>query len=280
LTRHIPRPETWLLLAALLPLTIAAGAPPVLAQEAAAEPPAERTSRLGGRVYLERRDPVVGSTVLVHEQGNSTRLFLTSTDDGGIFRVNGLPDGMYRVRVEREGLGAQVKDDVTLKFPFRAVVELDLDPVGSDAAAASRIMPDGSDLSGPLLVRGRVVTVDDEPVGEVALRFVRIDGAEDPRVVRSLPDGRFELGGVGSSVWRLEVNGVGYLAQRMALALHDETSLRVIVVPQPANYDPTPTELMPSEQLIPPPGFLDDETEEGAAEAEQGTTDNEAGSEG
>jgi hypothetical protein len=248
-----------LLVAALLAAGTVLGARPLFAQNAPAAQPAERLSRLGGRAYLQRRTPVPGATVLVHHEEHPTVLYLTSTDDEGEFRVAGLIDGFYRVRVEREGLGAQVKEGVSVKFPFRAVVELDLDPVPSQAAAKARIIPVATSTAGPLGVRGRVTDVGGEPVGEVQLRFVRLDGSEDPRVVRSLPDGSFELGGAGSGVWRLEVTGVGYLGQRMALDLHDEISLSVIVVRQPANYDPTPLELMPIEQPIPPPGFLDDE---------------------
>jgi hypothetical protein len=255
-----PRNTARILLAtALLAGGAAVEAPAVSAWDVPAAAPVQRTSRLGGRAYLQRRTPVVGATVLVHRQDRPDELFLTSTDDRGIFRIDGLPDGSYRVRVEREGLGAQVKDDVTLKFPFRAVVELDLDPVGSNAAASTMIVPASGGADGPLTVHGGVSGVDGEPVGEISLRFVRLDGAEDPRVVRSLPDGTFQLEGVGSGVWRLEVSGVGFLSQRMAIGLEGQVDLSVIIVRQPAGYDPTPLELMPVEQPIPPPGFLEEE---------------------
>ena len=61
-----------------------------------------------------------------------------------------------------------------------------------------------------------MIEVNGGPVAEIQLRFVRLDGREDPRVLRSLPDGSFELKGVSSGVWRVEVSGVGYLTQRMA----------------------------------------------------------------
>jgi hypothetical protein len=236
------RQLTTLIFGALFALAPAIGfAPPAVPQEAtervsgASEPAAQRTSRLGGRAYVERKTPIVGATVLVHREDDPSSLFLTSTDADGIFRVAGLPDGAYRVRIEREGFGAQVKDDVSVKFPFRAVVEFDLDPVGA--------------------------------VGELRLRFVRHDGSEDPRMVRSLTDGRFEISGISSGVWRVEISGVGFLTQRMALDLAGETSLTVLVVRQPPDYDPTPFDLMPSEQPIPPDGFLEETAGEYEAEA-------------
>jgi len=218
----------------------------------------QRVSRLGGRAYLKRKTPVVGATVLVHREDDPSNLFLTSTDAEGIFRVAGLPDGFYSVRIEREGHGAQVKEEVSVKFPFRAVVEFDLDPLSPGAGDVSRLIPQDASESGSLVVQGRVVEVNADPVGELRLRFIRQDGTEDPRTVRSLADGTFEFNGLSSGVWRVEVTGVGFLTQRMAISLRGETSLTVLVVRQPPDYDPTPWDLMPSEQPIPPAGFLEE----------------------
>jgi hypothetical protein len=115
-------------------------------------------------------------------------------------------------------------------------------------------------------------------VGELRLRLVRQDGNEDPRTVRSLADGSFDLSGFSSGVWRVEISGVGFLTQRMAIDLKGETSLTVLVVRQPPDYDPTPWDLMPSEQPIPPAGFLDEtagkyEEEGGAEESADETAD-------
>jgi len=255
--------------AAAVSLAVAAmvGLPPTLAQDppataasttASAAPDPKKTSRLGGRAYLDRRDPIVGASVLAHAQDRPDVLYLTSTDAEGIFRIAGLPDGAYSVRIEREGLGANTKSDVSVKFPFRAVVEFDLDPVGAGASAESRIVPAGSGGSGPLTVTGSVIEVNGGPVPELRLRFVRVDGGEDPRVLRSLPDGGFELSGVSSGVWHVEVSGVGFLTQRMALDLQGEVSFTALVVQPPPDYDPTTFDLMPTEQPIPPAGFLEE----------------------
>ena len=272
------RQTTWWVVAAAVTtaLTVAAF-PSALAQqtpaaatsaEAPAAPDPNKTSRLGGRAYLERRDPIVGATVLVHPQDRPDQLHLTSTDEEGIFRVAGLPDGAYFVRIEREGLEAETKQEVSVKFPFRAVVEFDLDPVGAGSTGDSRIIPDGAGGSEPLTVTGSVIEVNAGPVPELRLRFVRLDGGEDPRVLRSLPDGSFVLTGVSSGVWHVEVSGVGYLTQRMALDLSDDVSLTALVVRQPPDYDPTPFDLMPTEQPIPPAGFLEQAAGEAGGDAD------------
>lgn len=240
------------------------------AQDAPAASAPERVSRLGGRAYLGRNAPVVGGTVLVRPEDRPGEFHLTSTDEDGEFRVDGLPDGSYSVRIEREGLEPEVKSGVPLKFPFRAVVELGMEPAAAAATERSVLTTGSAAASGPLSLAGRVIEAGDGPAGEVQLRFVRLDGGEDPRRLRSRPDGSFELDGVGAGVWRVEISGVGYLAQRMALDLRGAPRLHVSLVRQPADYDPTPLELMPPEQPIPPAGLA-----EGAAGVDDEAPDTE-----
>jgi hypothetical protein len=218
---------------------------------------AERVSQLRGRAYLGRNAPVVGATVLVQSEDRSSALFLTSSDEDGVFRVDGLADGSYRVQVEREGLQPETKEGVSLKFPFRAVVELQMSPLAVPPAGGRDLVPDATGDGEPLSLRGRVLESGAGPLGDVQLRFVRLDGREDPQTFRSARDGTFELQPAGAGLWRVEVSGVGYLSQRMALPLHGSAFLTLILVRQPADYDPTPLELMPPEQPIPPAGFTD-----------------------
>lgn len=246
---------------------------PTPAQDAPAASAREKLSQLGGRAYLGRNAPVVGATVLVWPEERNGEVYLTSTDENGVFRVDGLPDGSYSLRVEREGLAAKAKDGIPLKFPFRAVVELNMDPLAPGSAEASAVIPDATAAGGPLSLKGLVVEEGAGPMGEVQLRFVRTDGREDPRGLRSLRDGTFEVTGAGAGVWRLEVSAVGYLSQRLALDLQGAAFLKVILVRQPADYDPTPLELMPPEQPIPPEGFVDDTAGLGGDTAEEADPD-------
>lgn len=273
---------TWRCVLGILLVALLGGIPgafsnPVAAQEAAAAPANDRLSQLGGRAYLGRNAPVVGATVLVWPEGRPGEAYLTSTDEDGIFRVNGLPDGSYGVRVEREGLAAKAKDGIPLKFPFRAVVELEMHALPPGSAEPSAVIPDTAAAQGPLSLTGLVVEEGAGPLGEVQLRFVRPDGREDPRGLRSLDDGTFEVAGAGAGVWRVEASAVGYLSQRMALDLQGASFLKVILVRQPADYDPTPLELMPPEQPIPPEGFADDAAGLGEAATEPDPGDRDDG---
>lgn len=220
----------------------------------AADDAAGRSSELQGSTYLGRNRKVVGTTVLVRPEADPSRLVVTSSDGKGIFRVGALPDGEYRVEVSRDGLEPVVKSAVAVRYPFRAVVEVPMRP--RQAAVASSDAPSGSaSTPEPLTLRGRVVDAGDQPVADIPLRFSRRDGGEDPHLLQSGEDGSFELVGLSSGAWRLEVRAVGFLPIRTDLELLADTSLRISLVRQPADYAPTPLDLMPPEQPLPPRGL-------------------------
>ena len=95
------------------------------------------------------------------------------------------------------------------------------------------------------------------PMGEVAVRLVRPDGAHDPVMTRSAEDGSFALEEVPAGEWLATVLGVGMLPIRTALRLDRDQRIEVRLVLQPASYSPSPLELMPPEEPIAPEGFGD-----------------------
>ena len=168
---------------------------------------------------------------------------------------DGLPDGEYRVRVARAGLSPVTKDRVTVRFPFRAVVEVTMQvstgptaPVGSATGAVT-----GERIA----VSGWVSGQEGEPMPEVRVRLVRVDGRVDPRSLRTGADGRFAFPDLHAGEWRLGVQGVGFLPIRQPIELTSDTELSVTLVRQPAQYEPSPLELMPPERPVPPEGFDD-----------------------
>lgn len=218
---------------------------------AAAQQP-EHTASLQGRVYLGRNAPVIGMTVLVQSEERPTDLYLTSSDENGVFNVDGLPDGLYRVRAVREGLVTRVMEDISVKYPFRAVVELAVKK--DDSASSSDALAATAEAQTLVGVTGKVVEHGAGPIGEVRLRFVKEGGGDDPRILRSAADGSFALPAIRAGEWRVEADGVGMLPQRIELALEADVELTVIMVRQPQGYEQSPTELMPPEQPIPPSG--------------------------
>jgi len=233
--------------AALSAGSLPEGADPAVSSEAKIV----RTTRLQGAAHLGRNRHVVGATVLVRATDESARFHVTATDLKGRFRVDGLPDGDYRVEIRREGLATVVKEHVGVRFPSRAVIEVTMHPV--DRAAAAAATPVALDATSGFAIRGRVVEREGgAAMAEVALRFARPDGLADPVVVRTGADGGFELGGLRGGRWRLESRVVGFLPIWASVGFEEDTELTISMVSQPAGYQPSPLELMPPERPIPP----------------------------
>lgn len=225
---------------------------------ATAQPPTAsnvRTSSLRGSAFLDRRNKVVGACVFLQHESDPSHVFLTTTDEDGRFRFDRLPDGFYRLEVRRDGLQPVHKDNVSIKSPFRAVVELPMQPASSIGPSAK---PESQGDAGKRVdVRGKTVGIDGEPISEVGVRLLRTDAATDPVSAASGEDGEFELLGLPAGHWRLAVHGLGYLPIRSAVKLDSEVYVTLVMVPQPADYQPSPLELLPPERLIPPAALVE-----------------------
>ncbi len=233
---------------------------PAPATEAAPAPASAsaHASRLQGKVYLGRNRNVTGAVVRVAKDGDPSRVWLTSTDDKGVFRVDGLGDGSYGVRVEREGLEPVEKSGIGVKFPFRAVVELVMKPAAAPPAPPAGAAASASD-SAPLRLTGVVRDVALDALAEARVRVVDPTGRTDPRVATTSADGAFGFDDLAPGDWAIHVRGVGRLPIRLRLALGADTTLDAMLVQQPATYVPSPLELMPPEEPIVPQAFLQPE---------------------
>jgi hypothetical protein len=211
--------------------------------------PASRRTRLVGRAYLDRNRDVVGATVVVRPVGDPSRIHLTTSDGSGAFSIADLPDGVYTVRIERPGLSTIVKEDVTVRSPFRAVVEVRMqrDPAGQGAAEPAAAVQDR-----PVRVTGRVVDRDGAPITETRISLVdRWRGAE-PAMGETDAAGAFLFDGVPAGRWAIEIAGVAHLPIHTALDLSTDTALEVSLVRQPPDYRPSPQDLMPLERPVAP----------------------------
>ena len=220
-----------------------------------AQPP--RVSRLQGTAYLDRNDDVIGATVVVHAMEDRSKVYLTSTDEHGRFRIEGLPDGQYKVRVHRHGVETVVKENVSVKFPFRAVVELDMEQIERGPILPTGDADDGDAPTGTATLHGVVRTPRGNPMGEVKLRIVKTRGQTDPHMATTAEDGTFRIDGIETGEWRVTIVGVGMLPIRTWIYLVGEHELDIRLVLQPAAYEPSPLELMPIEDPIPPAGMKD-----------------------
>jgi hypothetical protein len=275
----VQRAIGYALLAIWLLAAPGAGGPP--AADASPSTSFRRVSQLQGGAELGRNRPVVGASVLVRRSDDPSHYRVTSTDVNGRFRVAGLADGEYRVELRREGLRPVVKQEVEVRFPSRAVLEVTMEPLA--AVEGPEVPPPDGALpeSAPrVALRGQVVGRDkEEALPDVPLHLARPDGRADPVVLRTAEDGTFEVSRLPAGPWRLEARVVGYLPVRVPMNFDDDARLTVSMVPQPAGYDPSPLDLMPVEQPIPPERFRSPRPEDSGEldEADSETSDESQG---
>jgi Carboxypeptidase regulatory-like domain len=207
-------------------------------------------SRLQGSASLGRNRQVSGATILVQGVDSAGTIFVTASDRQGLFSVDGLPDGDYRVELRRDGLETVVKQDVQLRFPARPVVEVLMKPRAAGAEARR-----AASLEGGTEVRleGRVDIRDGGTLSGAQVRLRRLDGSRDPVTVHSAEDGSFALPAVASGDWQLDARAAGFLPIRAVITLSEDTVLELSLVTQEAGYKPSAYELMPREQVVPPP---------------------------
>jgi hypothetical protein len=213
-------------------------------------------SRLQGTASLGRNRTVTGATVLVRPRAESSRVYVTATDERGRFVLAGLADGEYAVAVWREGLQPVSKAAVAVKYPFRAVVEVLMKPLEGSASPVPTPAADaaGSAVGPAIHLHGEVRDRDGEPIEDVVVRFTHREARADPRTVRTDVEGAFEID-LPAGAWHLLASGIGFLPLRAALAIEADTELVVSMIRQPADHDPAPLDLMPVEEPIPPEGL-------------------------
>ena len=227
-------------------------APATAAPAGVGDPAASRLSRIQGTVILSRRNPVVGATVLLTALDPPRRIWVTSTDDRGEFKMDAIPAGSYRLEARRPDLASVIRDRIALNPPFRAVIELTMQAVQGGATPDTTAAP-GPESAAGLHVAGRTVDRTGTPVPSARLKWVDAAGRRDPANLQSGDDGSFTMTGLPPGTWRLEVLGVGFLPVRVDLPVSEDTTVTAVLVKQSAGHEPLPLDLIPPEEPIPPP---------------------------
>jgi len=217
---------------------------------AASEGDGRKSTWLLGHARTGRNRWVTGATVLVTPSSGEPRIYVTATDEKGSYFFETLPEGLYDVTITKGGLAPVTKSAVELRFPFRAVVEVVMEPSVTPAGPAAAEPPDSeaaTSLDGTIRARAG------QPLDEVRIRLIRADGSVDPRDGMTGAEGQFAMPGLQAGDWRLEILGAGFLPIRVPVTLTGGATLTALLVEQPASYEPPPLDLMPPEMPIPPP---------------------------
>ena len=215
---------------------------------AAAPAVAAPSGQVRGTISYGRNLPAVGAIVIVRPERAPSPVRIATTGTSGTFAFDGLVDGTYRVDVRRDGSVPIVKPGVNVRAPFRAVVEVLLQPGEAPRAEAAA-------LDGIASISGIVRIASGAPLPEARVRLSRSDGLDDSRTVLTDASGAFTIPSMKAGRWRVEVQGPGLLPARTDLELSGDVVFEVQLAAQPANYRPLPQDLIVPEDVIPPAGL-------------------------
>ncbi len=242
-------------LSVALPTGAAAAIPDEPAAPPATSAPEAQWTQIRGQLRLSRGVPVIGATVLAYAVSRPGELHVTATDEKGLFKLDGLEGGTYRVEAHREGLIPLIKPGVVLRYPYRTVIEATMDKAetASPGPSASPDTNPGAASGGWLVLEGTVRGPYGAAQAEARVRLARPDASADPRVTLTGPDGTYRIQGLAPGAWDLEILGGGYLPLRVRLNLGQSMRVGATLVPHPVGHTPAPEDLMPPEEPIPPP---------------------------
>lgn len=236
--------------AIVLAATAAIGAepPPPGDTPSPAAPAPVRSAEIVGRAFVGRDDGVAGAVVVLRPAGVPSVYRMTVTDAKGWFRIQDVSDGSWTCTIDKDGYRRVVKEAIEVRAPYRAVIEVKLEP-GARTAPAGAAAPSEASTA---VLRGTTEAQDRGGVGEARIRLRSATGTGDPRTVFTAADGSFAIEGLETGTWDLEILGAGFLAIRSRLEIAGDTTLEARLVPQPQGYFADPEDLMPLETPLPP----------------------------
>jgi hypothetical protein len=208
---------------------------------------APTAGQIRGSIIYGRHAPAVGAIVVVRPEGVASPVHAATTGTSGTFAFDGLPDGLYRADVRRDGYVPLSKTGILVRAPFRAVVELQL-------ARGETPREDVPPAEGPASLTGTIRIAGGGPLGEAHVRLTRMGGPADARTTDTDAQGGFSCRELAAGRWRLEVQGAGLLPMRALLDLAGDVRLEAQLAAQPADYHPLPQDLLVPEEALPPPG--------------------------
>jgi hypothetical protein len=160
-----------------------------------------------------------------------------------------------------------IKSGVRVKPPFRAIIDIQMDPVedASEASLHAAIAggpgrgDDGSSTEGNgRLVRltGRFVDADQQPVLEGAITLRRIGHAQDVFYAQTDESGRFTISDLPGGVYDITTRSPGLIPlhlREQALPPQVSMHLELLAPDYPLEFRGYLDELLPEEVPMPPP---------------------------
>jgi hypothetical protein len=214
--------------------------------------PARGRGQIRGEVTDRTGEPLIGISIVLAPQGNPHVLYATSTDDHGRYALNHLLSDTYEVRADGQGFEPLVKGPVQVRPPFRAIIDLEMEPRESPAATLDP--QDATDTVKAL--EGRFVDAAGEPVLEGSVVFQRSGRPEEVFYGRTDRDGWFRIEDLPADSYDIVSRSPGLIPLHLvarALPPADRFHLRLVAPPYPLSFRGWLDDLLPMEIPVPPP---------------------------
>ncbi|MBI4162016.1 MAG: carboxypeptidase regulatory-like domain-containing protein [Acidobacteria bacterium] len=203
-----------------------------------------------------------GVQVRLHARTEGTvRVFVTHTDARGEYRFEDLPGGTYDLEAGGQGLEVGRKESISVRPPFRNVLDFSLGSRTGGTPESPRAAPEGTSTPPPAAAGEATGTVSGTLLDGAGLGVpdARIVLQGETRALRGLsdPDGRFRLDRVPAGGYRLEAHSPGYLAvilPGLAVGGSVGLELRLTLVEYPLEFPERVEDLLPPERPVPPGG--------------------------
>jgi hypothetical protein len=220
--------------------------------------------RIKGSVTNPARREVVAARIVARVLlDNRELLFLTTSDEAGLYRLENLPAGVYTMRALRAGYEEVVYEDVEVRPPFRNIIDFRLPtlpapepgPIQREAPPVSGAPPVGI---APIMVTGLVVDEEGTPVADAEVAFSM---GSPPRrsLLYSRADGTLEYPLLYPATYELSVTVPGSIPIRIP----DVTvwpgrplEVRVRLVDFPVELAARRGLILPPEEPLPPRRWL------------------------
>ena len=226
---------------------------------AASPDPIAGKGQLRGSVSGPDEEPLIGVSIVLVPTQNNHVLYATSTDEGGKYGFNGLLTDVYQVYAEGQGFASVVKKRISVKPPFRAIIDFEMQPIGPGEAT---VMP-GSDADPGAVEPGTVGQVEGvfvdgkgEPVLEGSVVFRRLDDADDVFYAQTDEQGHFSQSNLPAGVYDITTKSPGLIPLHLfanALTPTDVFHLRLVAPTYPLSFRGWIADLLPTEIPVPPP---------------------------
>jgi hypothetical protein len=220
--------------------------------------------RIKGSVTNQARREVVAARIVARVLlPDREMLFLTTSDEAGVYRFENLPAGFYRLQALRTGYEEVAHDDVEVRPPFRNIIDFRLPtrlppepgPIDREPPPAPRAPPVGL---APIHVTGLVADEEGSPVADAEVAF-SLGTPPRRNLIYSRADGTLDYALLYPATYELSVTVPGSIPIRIpevTVSPGRSLEIQVRLVDFPVELAARRGLILPPEEPLPPRHWL------------------------